>query len=205
MTLAIPVTRRRVLMDALAGAGAAWLLSGASFGTAARAPAPAGDDATTTGTGAVGDFDFFFGAWQVQHRRLKERLAGNHEWEEFDGSCRVLALLGGRCNINERVANRPGGTTRGLGLRAFDPETGTWADWNLDARDPHKIDVPIIGTFANGVGTFVSDDTFDGQPIKVRGVFSRITPTSLQWEQAFSPDGGKTWETNWVMRYTRTA
>lgn len=74
----------------------------------------------------------------------------------------------------------------------------------LDARDPHRIDVPIIGRFQDGIGTFVSDDTFRDRPIKVRGLWSRITPTSLQWEQAFSPDGGKTWETNWVMRYTRT-
>ncbi len=52
---------------------------------------------------------------------------------------------------------------------------------------------------------FVSDETFEGKPIQVRGIFTPITPTSMQWEQAFSPDGGQTWETNWVMRYTRTA
>ena len=26
------------------------------------------------------DFDFLVGDWRVQHRRLKERLANNHEW-----------------------------------------------------------------------------------------------------------------------------
>ena len=28
-------------------------------------------------------------------------------------------------------------------------------------------------------------------------------PASMQWEQAFSPDGGRTWETNYVMHHTR--
>ncbi len=151
------------------------------------------------------DFDFFIGAWQVRHRRLKQRLAGSDEWQEFDGHCRVWPLLGGAANINERVVNAPAGTYSGLGLRAFDPETKTWADWNLGARDPHKIDVPIIGTFVDGVGVFLSDDAHEGTPVVVRGRFSEITAKSLQWDQAFSTDGGKTWETNWVMRYTRTA
>jgi hypothetical protein len=25
----------------------------------------------------------------------------------------------------------------------------------------------------------------------------------MRWEQAFSPDGGRTWETNYVMEHTR--
>lgn len=192
--------RRRMMQLSLLAAVSGLMPLGGTGSAAAR---DIGKDAAT-GAGSVRDFDFFLGAWQVRHRRLKERLAGSNEWEEFDGICRVVPLLGGSCNINERVVNRPDGAYRGLGLRAFDPKTGTWADWNLDARDPHRIDVPIIGRFQDGIGTFVSDDTFRDRPIKVRGLWSRITPTSLQWEQAFSPDGGKTWETNWVMRYTRT-
>lgn len=170
---------------------------------------PLGDAAAasdkTAGGGAPGDFDFFIGSWTVEHRRLKQRLVGSDDWQEFDGTCRCWSLLGGLANINERVANRPDGVSSGLGLRAFDARTRTWADWNLGAKQPHRIDPPIIGTFKNGVGTFLSDDTHEGIPIKVRGMFSRITPRSAQWEQAFSTDGGKSWETNWVMRYTRVA
>ncbi|MDB5709204.1 MAG: hypothetical protein JWL96_1274 [Sphingomonas bacterium] len=54
-----------------------------------------------------------------------------------------------------------------------------------------------------GVGTFLSDDSFNGKPIRVRGRFSSLNPRLAQWEQAFSGDGGKTWEVNWVMRYSR--
>ncbi len=150
------------------------------------------------------DFDFFVGSWSVKHRRLKQRLVGSQDWQEFDGTCRCWSLLGGIANINERIAYRPDGTSHGLGLRAFDEKSGTWADWNLSSKEPHKIDVPIIGRFKDGAGVFLSDDTHEGIPIKVRGMFSKITPTSAQWEQAFSTDGGGTWETNWVMNYTRT-
>lgn len=166
------------------------------------------EDSKTTGTGGAGsehDFDFFLGSWKVSHRRLKVRLANNNDWEEFGGATECRPLLGGTANLNDSIVNRPGGSYRGLGLRAYDAKTSTWADWYLSTRNPTTIDVPGIGRFANGVGTFLSDDTHDGKLVKVRGLWSHITPNSLQWEQAFSPDGGKTWETNWVMRYTRIA
>jgi hypothetical protein len=157
------------------------------------------------GAGPEHDFDFFLGSWKVSHRRLKVRLANNNDWEEFDGATECRPLLGGTANLNDSIVNRPGGSYRGLGLRAYDRKTSTWADWYLSTRNPSTIDIPGIGRFSNGVGTFLSDDRHDGKPIKVRGLWSRITPDSLQWEQAFSPDRGKTWETNWVMRYARIA
>ena len=61
----------------------------------------------------------------------------------------------------------------------------------------------MIGSFQDGVGTFYADETFQGRPIKVRFLWKDITPTSHQWEQAFSADGGKTWETNWITRFTK--
>jgi hypothetical protein len=44
---------------------------------------------------------------------------------------------------------------------------------------------------------------FEGKPIRVRGMFTPLTASTMQWEQAFSPDGGHTWETNYVMHHTR--
>lgn len=153
----------------------------------------------------VHDFDFLIGAWQVQHLRLKERLAGSSEWIAFDGTHVAWPLLGGHGNVDDNVMNLPGGAYRGVSLRPFDPATRHWAIWWLDGRHPHTIDVPVVGRFEGGVGTFFADESFRGQPIKVRFVWSQITPQSCQWEQAFSPDGGRTWETNWVSRFTRSA
>ena len=152
------------------------------------------------------DFDFLVGEWRVQHRRLKERLANSHEWQDFDGTCRNLPLMDGWGNVDENKINLPGDSYRGVGLRSYDPKTGQWAIWWVDSRSPHgAVDPPVKGTFAHGVGTFYADDTLRGTPIRVRFTWSKITATSARWEQAFSPDGGKTWEVNWTMEFRRVS
>ena len=65
------------------------------------------------------------------------------------------------------------------------------------------IDVPVVGRFVDGVGTFLAEDTFEGRPIVVRFLWTRTDTPSPRWEQAFSEDGGTTWETNWEMDFTR--
>ena len=150
------------------------------------------------------DFDIFFGTWRVHHRRLKERLAGSTEWLEFDGTQVMRPILGGRGNMTDNVFNMPDGSVqRGVTLRAFDPKTATWSIWWLDGNDPTKIDVPVVGAFENGTGAFYAQDTFRGRPIKVRFLWLNVTATTRQWEQAFSTDDGKTWETNWVAHFTK--
>lgn len=150
------------------------------------------------------DFDFLVGDWQVHHRQLKARLAGSQEWIEFDGTCSMRKLMNGLSNVDDNVINKPSGVYRGVGLRSYDPVSGQWAIWWLDSRDPFaNLDPPVKGNFVNGVGTFYANDTLNGKPIRVRFIWSHITPTSAQWEQAYSPDGGKTWETNWVMQFQR--
>jgi hypothetical protein len=85
----------------------------------------------------------------------------------------------------------------------FDAATKTWAIWWFDSRQPHQLDPPVVGGFRNGVGTFYADDYFKGKRIRVRFIWSDITPNSARWQQAFSEDGGVTWETNWVMEFQR--
>jgi len=151
------------------------------------------------------DFDFLAGEWRVHHRRLKERLADNHEWVEFDGTCAMRHLMDGWGNVDDNVLEMPGGAYRAIGLRAYDPKTAQWAIWWVDGRNPFgELDPPVKGRFTDGVGNFYADTTLKGKPIRMRFTWSHITPTSAQWEQAFSPDGGKTWETNWHMDFERT-
>jgi hypothetical protein len=149
------------------------------------------------------DFDFLVGQWKVHHRRLKVRLAGSHEWAEFEGTSKLWMAMDGHATVDDNYIGLPGGAYHAVGLRGYDPKSQTWAIWWLDGRDPRTVGAPVIGRIDNGVGVFEGDDTFDGRPIKVRFVWSKITRRSAHWEQAFSPDGGKTWETNWVMDLTR--
>jgi hypothetical protein len=153
---------------------------------------------------APGDFDAFLGKWQVRHRRLRQRLVGSNDWEEFDGTSHWQSILGGNANFNESVVQRSGETVQSLGLRAYDAKAAGWTDWSLSGRDPTKITVDGVGRFVNGIGTFFADDTLADKPIRVRGIFTPLTPRSMRWEQAFSPDGGRTWETNYVMEHTRS-
>jgi hypothetical protein len=191
------------------GFGVALLFGVMALAMGALVPASAADDATqiaspATDLSGLHDFDFLAGEWRTHHRRLKDRLASSHEWVEFDGTLSTRLLMGGWANSGDNWFNIPGGAYRGVSLRSYDSKTGQWAIWWLDSRDPFgALDPPMKGRFTKGVGTFLSDDTFEGRPIKVRGIFSSQSPTLTQWEQAFSVDGGKTWETNWVMRHVR--
>ena len=195
------LSHKRLLTVAFAGLGAAGLMSAAGCSSpAAATPAKT----AIAPTDPVHDFDGFFGNWHVRHRKLKERLAGSHEWLEFEGSQTMQPILGGSGNMTDNVFNMPDGSIqRGVTLRAFDPKTGKWSIWWLDGNRPSKIDVPVVGGFEKGSGAFYADDTFNGKPIKVRFLWVNVTPNKREWQQAFSADGGKTWETNWIAYFTR--
>lgn len=194
--------RRRILQLSLLATVANTIPVGIAHAADAKAET---NIKAATSTDPARAFDFFFGSWKVRYRRLKERLLDNHDWEEFEGECKVQPLLGGLAHMDESVVHRPGLPYRGLGLRSYDPAKNSWADWWLDTRNPHKLDAPMLGGFSDGVGTFYGQNKLRDQPIKVRGLWLDISATSVRWEQAFSPDDGKTWETNWVSSYMRVA
>jgi hypothetical protein len=149
------------------------------------------------------DFDFQQGRWRVKHRRLKARLADCHDWEEFEGTCEQRPILGGNGNLEDNLLHLPAGSYRAIALRSWDPANGNWAIWWLDNRAPHSLDVPVIGRFENGVGTFTADDLHEGRPVRLRFLWLRTDTATPRWEQALSADGGETWETNWVMDFER--
>ena len=148
------------------------------------------------------DFDFFIGEWNVSHRRLKTRLAGDDTWAEFGGTVSVRKILGGLGNVDDNVIDLPEGRYRAVTVRFFTPSTGRWSIHWIDGRDP-KLDTPLVGTFRNEVGTFFCDETFEGRPIKIRFLWTKLGADACRWAQAFSADGGASWETNWVMDFSR--
>lgn len=152
----------------------------------------------------VDDFDFLIGTWSVSHRRLKRRLVRDEEWVEFTGPASARKVLDGFGNFDEFHIDLPSGSYVGSTLRLYNPAARQWSIYWMDSRDP-RLDPPLVGQFRDGRGLFFGADSFDGRPIDVRFIWSDMTPTSCRWEQAFSPDKGETWETNWTMKFTRVA
>jgi hypothetical protein len=148
------------------------------------------------------DFDFLIGQWSVRHRRLKRRLAGATDWIASSGPASARKILGGLGNIDEYEINLPEGRYIGSTLRLFNPATGLWSLHWMDSRKA-VLDPPMVGRFTNGRGLFFGDDVFDGKAVRVRFIWSDMTSTRCRWEQAFSADGGQTWEPNWTMTFSR--
>jgi len=147
-------------------------------------------------------FDFLHGSWNVRHRRLVRRLADDDTWAEFGGTMTCRSIMAGLGNFDENVLDLPEGRYEACTLRMFEPASGDWSIRWIDGRDP-AFDPPVRGGFVDGVGTFLGTDTCDGVAVDVRYLWSDATPSSARWEQAFSPDGGRTWETNWIMEFER--
>lgn len=150
------------------------------------------------------DFDFFAGRWTVAHRRLRRRLENDSQWDEFGGMCENRPIIGGLGNVDDNHIELPAGAYRAVTLRLFESAARRWSIWWVDGREM-QIGAPIHGGFENGVGTFFGNDVLNQRPIRVRFIWSDITATSAQWQQAFSGDDGATWETNWIMRFARTS
>ena len=148
------------------------------------------------------DFDFLIGSWTSRQRRLRERLKGSDSWEEFPASLEVRKILGGMGNVDELVMERESGVMRGVTLRLFDLQSRQWSIYWADGIHG-ALAVPEVGAFKDGRGEFYAQEPFEGRMIFSRFVWLQQTETSCRWEQAFSEDGGKTWETNWVADFTR--
>jgi hypothetical protein len=155
-------------------------------------------------TSSARDFDFWMGTWHVRGRRLRKRLAGCTDWEPIEATSVAWPLLDGLGNVDEFRTDFGGGFV-GMSLRIFDPASRRWSIYWADSRFPGPLEQPVVGAFEGNVGFFECDDTFEGRPIRVRYTWSRVDTGAPRWEQAFSEDGGETWETNWINDFTRAA
>ena len=148
------------------------------------------------------DFDFEIGTWKTHLRRLLHPLSGSTTWVEYEGTTVVRKVWNGCANLVELVADGPAGHFEGLNLRLYNPQSHQWS-LNFANSSGGTMSQPTIGEFKNGRGEFFDQETLNGRAIFVRFVISDITLNSCRFEQAFSDDGGKTWEVNWIAIDTR--
>jgi hypothetical protein len=148
------------------------------------------------------DFDFEIGTWKTHLKRLLHPLTGSTTWVEYEGISVVRKVWNGRANLLELEADGPGGHFEGLNLRLYNPQSHQWS-LNFSNSSGGTLSQPTIGEFKDGRGEFFDQETLNGRAIYVRFVISGITADSCRFEQAFSDDGGKTWEVNWIATDTR--
>lgn len=148
------------------------------------------------------DFDFEIGTWKTHVKRRLRPLTGSTTWVEMNGTTVVTKVWNGRANLVELVADSPNGHFEGLSLRMYNPQSHQWSLNFANAADG-TMTPPTIGAFKDGRGEFYSQETLNGRAIFVRFVITPLTPDSIRFEQAFSDDGGKTWEVNWIANDTR--
>lgn len=164
------------------------------------------DSETAGGTRAVRDgqhdFDFNFGTWQTHIKHLVHPLTGSTTWVELNGTVRVRRLLNGRAQLEEIEADGPDGHWEGLTWFLYNPQSRQWTQSYANQKDG-TLNAPSTGEFNKGRGELFDQETFNGRSVLLRVVWSDITPDSHHLEEAFSDDGGKTWEPNFVATLTR--
>jgi hypothetical protein len=166
--------------------------------------ASANGPATTQGDGSH-DFDFLIGDWKAHVRRLPERLKGSNVWVEYNGISNHKKLLDSNANFEEFDVSSLDNKLRikAQTLRLYNPESRQWSIYLVDL-DKGTLDLPpVVGQFNGSRGEFYNQQTWEGRAVLVRYVWLNISPKSSRMEQAFSSDGGKTWEVNWICELSR--
>lgn len=168
-----------------------------SVGNVCAQPAQGGHREMATARDGQHDFDFEIGTWETHLKRLLHPLSGSNEWAEYKGISTVRKVWDGRANLIELTADGPAGHFEGLNLRLYNPQSHQWS-LNFASSRGGTLTQPTIGRFINGHGEFYDQEDFDGRAVFVRFVITPLDADTIRFEQAFSDDGGKTWEVNWV-------
>ena len=192
-------TRRTVIATALA--------TGTGVAIAAQAQASAVPEVSAVDPNRDGahDFDFLIGDWKAHVRRLPDRLVGSNDWIEYDGISNHKKILDSNSNFEEFDVRN---STKNLRIKAqtlrlYNPDSHQWSIYLVDV-DKGSIGLPpVVGQFTNGRGEFFDQEDWKGRAILVRYMWLSISPNAARMEQSFSPDGGKTWEVNWICELSR--
>ncbi len=154
------------------------------------------DTATAAARDGSHDFDFVLGTFHTHIHRLLNPLTGSRSWVEYDGTKIDKPLLGGTGSLETIEADGPD-HLEFMTLRLYSTAAHQWT-LNFSSSDSGQMTTPSIGEFENGVGTFIDQENHNGRTILVRQLWKEITSDSYHFEQAFSADFGRTWETNFI-------
>src|SRR6476620_7528867 len=108
------------------------------------------------------DFDFEFGRWRVQLKRLAHPLTHSTTWTTLEGTSVVRPLWGGLANLGELEVDGDNTHIEGLSLRVYDPKARQWRIHWANSRDG-VLGAAMVGGFRNGHGAFYDQEDFDGR------------------------------------------
>lgn len=197
------------LFFAFAAAALPLSLSSATAAQESPAPASPGPAAASAASqqahDGAHDFDFLIGDWKAHVRRLPDRLVGSTAWIEYDGISNHKKLLDTDANFEGFEANNPekGLHIKAQTLRLYNPSSRQWSIYTLDLDKGSLGLPPVVGQFTGNRGEFYDQEEYKGRAILVRYLWLNLSPKAARMEQSFSPDGGKTWETNWICELSR--
>ena len=166
------------------------------------------DGAAATSSAALHDgqhdFDFLIGSWKIHLKKRLHPLTGSNEWVEFDGTVVCRTIWNGLAEVEEFNVDSPEKNIfiQGLAVRLYNPKTRQWSIYWSNRKNAAFDPAPQIGQFSDGRGEFYGQDTLDGKAIYVRFTWSNTTSPAPHFEQAFSEDGGRTWEVHWITEQT---
>ena len=150
------------------------------------------------------DFDFNFGVWHTHIVRVVKPLTASHATAVEDGTVTVRKIWGGKASLEEIEADGAAGHWEGMTIFLYNPAAHRWSQTYIGAKDG-TYSPGDIGAFENGRGEFASTDSVDGKPVRVRGVWSDVTPTSHRYHIMYSGDAGAHWQTVFDAHLTRIA
>ena len=151
------------------------------------------------------DFDFLIGDWKAHVRRLPDRLNNSNIWVEYDGISNHKKLLDSNANFEEFDVSSTDKKLhiKAQTLRLYNPTSRQWSIYLVDLDNGTLSLPPVVGGFTGNRGEFFDQEDYKGRAILVRYMWLNISPQSARMEQSFSPDGGKTWEVNWICELSR--
>ncbi|MGA8429899.1 MAG: hypothetical protein WB729_08765 [Candidatus Sulfotelmatobacter sp.] len=180
------------------------LILGMALAVAVRAQTPS-DPALLPQRDGSHDFDFLIGDWKAHVRRLPDRLNNSNTWDLYDGISNHHKLLDSNANFEQfDVTNADKKLhIKAQTLRLYNPTTRQWSIYLIDLDNGTLDAPPVVGGFNGKRGEFFHQEQLKGRTILVRYVWLDISPKSSRMEQSYSPDGGKTWEVNWICELSR--
>jgi len=139
-------------------------------------------------------FNFWQGKWQAKWV--------DGQGNEGGGTNQIGFITGGKVlHENFEISKGPNAGYKGTSISVFNPNTNVWHQTWMDNQGGNIV---FTGEVADDKRIFkTAMQNLNGQQIQSRMVFYDIQKDRFTWDWERTTDGGKTWNLNWRIQYTR--